>query len=655
MTALPKSKRSQPQRQAPDPTLVWVLSPTLEGESVAAVRVEALRVGSAAPQIIDSFAFNGHACIREVLTRCEATPPSRIVVVLPGSAVICRTLTLPSGSADQLEMALRLQIENLLLGGSARWRTEGAMLPATDPDAPRKALVVEWPAKQTAPADLLPIMQAVPVTFAPSIAALATLVTGAIGLGASESLAMDLERAAGSIAIAFSNGLKSAFRVVREDGTNESQWRDAIVRALRETLLAAEVPDTETEAICVRVESAIERRCEGFFAPLSGGIDSFRSLIKGSPDDDAWWHQNGTAAGAAAALGQPTARLCGLRAHEEVENPGIARRMLAAAMKPKVAARLAIAATVAIALVPPAVAGARLLYLRWLLPEPQAYGRILDRDDKQGSMYRDYERYAWPITKLLGDVASTTPVGIELETITLGQAAPLSVTGTSKPVGSGSNAADSILQMEAQMRASGVFDRVEKSWDAPNNNGVVKFELAAAIVKPTLVPNYTDDQDFAKRTLRERKYGSLPSEGTSTAPDSPSVPTLANDSAPDAGAPHQSSGEGTAATAAASPPVAAAGANSGASDEARTRRRPSSGGASGGTDIARRGSPGAQAVAPAVPEPLTDQHIAAMTQAEAREAAGRVSTARGLSGLDEATEARLKAEFYKLLERARNP
>ena len=42
-----------------------------------------------------------------------------------------------------------------------------------------------------------------------------------------------------------------------------------------------------------------------------------------------------------------------------------------------------------------------------------------------------------------------------------------------------------------------------------------------------------------------------------------------------------------------------------------------------------------------------------MTQAEAREALGRVSKARGTSGLDPVIEARLHDEFYRLLEQAK--
>lgn len=52
-----------------------------------------------------------------------------------------------------------------------------------------------------------------------------------------------------------------------------------------------------------------------------------------------------------------------------------------------------------------------------------------------------------------------------------------------------------------------------------------------------------------------------------------------------------------------------------------------------------------------IPQPLTDEQIAAMTRAEANEALGRVSRARSLKNLDIDTERRLRDEFYKLINR----
>lgn len=639
-----------PTRQVADPALAWVIAPTVRGGVFEGMRILSMRTGSGSPEISDTTVFHGPACVKETLTKFDSAPPNRIVILLPSTEVICRVLTMPSGSAEQLEMALRLQIENLLLGGSARWRTEGAFLPLVDPDGPRPALVVEWPSSRQPPDFLKQLFALSGVTSAPVIAGLVALVTGAIGLGASESMAIDLERDTGGISVAFSNGIHSAFRVLREDGEDLDGWRQSILRGIHEMLVLAEVPEADVEAMVARVAAGLDDRCDGFYAPLAGGIDSFRTVVRGSSDDPAWWHMNGAMAGTVSALGGGLARLCSLRAQELVEHPGFLRQLVISAGRPKTATRLAIAAIMLIALLPPAAAGGRLMYLRWRLPEPEAFARILDRDDEQMAMYRDYDHQAWPMAKLLGDIASTTPEGIELETISIARDAPLTVVGIAKPRGSSGNAADAILQMEEQMRRSGVFDRVEKSWDPPNANGVVKFDLSAAVIKPSLVPNYPDDQDFAKRTLRDRKYGV--STESDPSPAEPAAPTAADAANPSEDG-NSSGAEPAASTAAGSDSTGTAAATT-AAEEARARRRPPAASSSTG-DIARRGRPGAEPAPPSVPEPLTDEQITAMTPSEARDAASRVSTARGQSGVDEATEARLKAEFYKLLERARKP
>ncbi len=651
----PKRKPSpQTARQAADPNLLWIVGPRVRHDRIDSICILAVRTGEGTPEIIETVDLDGPDCMAKAVAKYEAAPAARTILSLPGSDVICRLLSMPAGTPDQLEMALRLQIENLLIGGSARWRTEGALLPLVDPEAPRPALVVEWPANRNPEAALAPLLSLGRVAFAPEAVGLTALVSGAIGMGKPESLALDLDRERGCISLAYSNGVKTAVRVVREDGSDAEAWRRAALGAVHETLLLADLPEPETAAAMARVEAALPESGNGFISPLAKGSEMARALVRGAPADDAWWSAHAALAGLAAALSGPLGKLCGLQANETAEDPGFVKRLLNAGSKPRSAVRAAVAALLLIALLPPALAGARLLYLQWLLPEPESFARILDRDDTQVAMYRDYERYAWPMTKLLGDVASTTPEGIELKTIVLSQGTTIAMNGSAKPRGSGGGATDAILQMEQQMRSSGVFDRVEKTWDPPNANGVIEFALSAAIIKPSLVPNYPDDQDFAKRTLRDRRYGvSTEAETNQPAPtvdpnsiaeESSEAPTETSVLTPTAA---ETAAGGPASGAAPAAPVAAA-------DPRSKRRPPSSSGASSG-DIARRGRPGAEDPPPSVPEPLTDEQITAMTQTEAREAATRVSTARGLSGLDEATEARLKAEFYKLLERARKP
>lgn len=664
-----------------DPAVTALLWPIVRNGEIGECRLACVRVGSGSREIVGHCSFSGPSALAEASGWIAAQTAAMTVIMLPGSEVICRTIAMPTGSKEQLEMALRLQIENLLLGGSARWRTDGAILPATSADSARTALVVEWPNSHKVPPALDDFIKSGATGFAPPIAGLVPLTTGALAMGARESLAIFLERSEGSISIAYSDGIKGALRIVREDGSDHEAWRASVVRATCETLILADFSESAVDGVRAALEAALDTSDDGLLAPLAGGFDSFHALLPGTPTDEEWWRTSGVLAGMALAVRSSLDRLCSLQAYEKVTRPGFFPHLLQLASTRKFAIRAAIAALVLLALFPPAASGARLLYLMWLLPEPEAFARVLDRSDQQGAMYLDYEKYAWPMTKLLGDVASTTPEGIELETISIAQGGPVSISGNAKPRGDSASASEAILTMESQMRESGVFDRVEKSWDAPNANGVIKFDLTAAIVKPSLVPNYPEAQDFAKLTLRDRKYGPADSDAATTPTTQPSAAVTNDGAAGVVAAARVGAGEGTTAPGAvpaapanqgsgaatlAAPSTASGSAGSapGASGESAVavadpagdgRRRPVRGASSSAPDIARRGRPGAEPAAPVVPEPLSDEQIEAMSQAEAREAAGRVSSARGMAGIDEATEQRLKAEFYKLLARARRP
>lgn len=665
-----KSATSPAPRAAPDLSLVAILSPTGTGESIESCKVLCVRIGANSREVISHASFRGPASLTEATDWIANSNASATIITLPGSDVICRTMAMPAGSREQLEMALRLQVENLLLGGSARWRTDGAVLPATNPEGPRTALVVEWPNSNKPDAALDEFIKSNTTGFAPPIAALVSLTTGALAQGSRESLGVFLERKHGSISIAYSDGIRCAYRIVREDGSDTAGWRSAIIRATTETLILSEFPDATIKEVTQALEGALDQCDDGLIAPMGGGFESFQALLPGTPRDSDWWVHNGVLAGTALAIRTGLDRLCNLQSAEKISRPGFFPHMIQLAGTRKFATRLAVAAVALLALFPPAAAGARLLYLMWLLPEPDAFARVLDRTDQQYAMYRDYEKYAWPMAKLLGDIASTTPEGIELETVAIAQGGQVSINGNAKPRGDGSSASEAILLMEFQMRESGVFDRVEKSWDAPNANGVIKFDLSAAIVKPSLVPNYPAAQDFAKLTLRDRKYGPADPDAVAPVgngaiePDASQEPSVNASSTGSAGtdvanapivrqpiAPPSPAGGDPAPTATAD----GASGDAATTTDPRGGRRTTRSASANAPDIARRSSGGAAQAAPVVPDPLTDEQIAAMTQAEAREAAGRVSTARGLSGIDEATEQRLKAEFYKLLARARKP
>ena len=663
----PAKKAGKKQASPPsDPSRVAILSVrSSEGTLVSCDAVLA-RIADGRTEIIECESFVGQTAIEDVRSWIEQHLAARTVVMLAGSDVICRTLKLPPASTDQLEMALRLQVENFLLGGAARWRTNSALLPTSDPDHDRIGLVVDWPISNAGPFLPSSLKDQVEVIYAPPIAALVAFVTGAILQGNPESLAVHLERATGAISIAYSDGIHSAFRTLREDGTDETEWRASVIRSTSETLILADIPEQSIQPALDALNAVLLEQSDGLIAPLAGSFPSFRTLAESSSTDDLWWQRNGILIGTAVALSGPLARIASLKEKVAVQHKEFFARMVAAASTPKIAIRIAVAALFLIAIAPPALSGSRLLYLQWFLPDAPAYERTLIRTDKQNAMYRDYEKIAWPMGKLLSDLASCTPEGIELESIALTQGSPMTVQGNAKPQG-GITAAEAILLMERQLRESRVFDRIEKNWDAPNANGVLKFTISATVANPLLVANYPETQDFAARTLRDRRYGPAVADvraaGLSKSGEATSSPINS-----------QNSGNGeepppdvvSVAKADASTPIApkgSAASESGTetgdakaaanSSDSRSLQRRSLSAGTAAPDAARRGRGGNGDDSTAIPPPLSTQQISAMTQAEARETLGRVSKARGSPGIDPAVEARLREEFYLLLEQAK--
>ena len=657
-------KQASPQS---DPSRVAILSVRYSEKTLVGCDVILARIADGRTEMLDCESFVGQTAIEDVRSWIEQHLAARTVVMLAGSDVICRTLKLPPASTDQLEMALRLQVENILLGGAARWRTNSALLPTSDPDHDRIGLVVDWPVSNIGPFLPSSFKDQLEVIYAPPIAALVAFVTGAILQGDRESLAVHLERETGAISIAYSDGIHSAFRTLREDGTDETEWRASVIRSTSETLLLADIPEQSIQPALDALKAVLLEQTDGLIAPLAGSFPSFRTLAESSPADDLWWQRNGILIGTAIALGGPLARIASLKEKVAVQHEQFFARMIASAQTPKTAIRICIAALLLIAIAPPALSGSRLMYLQWLLPDAPAYERTLIRSDKENAMYRDYEKNAWPMGKLLGDLASCTPEGIELESIALTQGSPITVQGNAKPQGGGT-AAEAILLMERQLRESRVFDRIEKNWDAPNANGVLKFTISATVANPLLVPNYPQTQDFALRTLRDRRYGPAVTESSSAAiPKSgdatfsstksansindeeppPDVVSVANDQNSKPIAPSTPADSGRSAE------TSDAKTSTANPSDSRSLQRRSATAGTAAPDAARRGRGGNADDSSAIPPPLSTQQISAMTQAEAREALGRVSKARGTSGLDPAIEARLRDEFYLLLEQAK--
>jgi hypothetical protein len=381
--------------------------------------------------------------------------------------------------------------------------------------------------------------------------------------------------------------------------------------------------------------------------------------------------------------------------------------------EPRTARRIMLAGILTLALAPIAVEGARLLLLRWKLPDLEGYVKAEEVDRKKQAMYRVLGRQGASMTKTLSDIACIAPDGIEVEFINVAQSAKgqaVTLRGKARAAG-GLQATEIMLQMEKQMRESGAFESIQRNSEAPDTRGYQEFAINATAVRPTYSVAFPEAQDFARTSMRVRRYGPPPddvdmvasgiSTRTTTPPTAGSSPaassstvgasstasrgsTAGSDASGASGAGAQDSSEASVETADAAGGVrrsrdaARGGSSTGSSAAANTetgsaeteaadsgatavagedskaaaRGARAAGSASRG-GLATRGNIGGSSEVEPPPPALTENEIKRMSREEAREALVKVSRARQRADLDVAVKTRLKTEFDFLLERCK--
>jgi hypothetical protein len=125
----------------------------------------------------------------------------------------------------------------------------------------------------------------------------------------------------------------------------------------------------------------------------------------------------------------------------------------------------------------------------------------------QAAIYQELQnQHVWPMTKLLGDIVSNAPEGIELEVIKVDGGQTFAVSGTSRS-NDGKSPAEVVALMQEHLRSSNQFQDVVLNWGQGNNMGVYKFDLSAKVAKPYKIVSYDSDRDFKLWTLQMRQAG----------------------------------------------------------------------------------------------------------------------------------------------------
>lgn len=576
-----------------------------------------------------------------------------VIGVLPASTVICRTCSLPDADQDRLELALQLQAESHLPDSSAPYRQAMAVLEKSPGDANRTGIMVSWP--ETAQFAIPRIN--LPVRYAPDISALAALLNGH---RPSKPL-LWLDQTDGSVAIAITHAAGAAFRATRELARYAEQWQNGVARVLAETALDAGHTPQFTEELVDSTKAFIKGLDNNSAALLAPNeiFDQAELRVQNAPVEDSWWQTYGLGVGILLANSSQLSPLTELLQEAPIQTPSIASRVANHFSNKKTATAIIISCLVIVAIWPLVAARIRLTALNLKFPDLEL--KQLESQARQVvaklEMYKELKTHAWPMTKLLSDIACNTPRGIDIQMIDLKHAgAMLIISGTTKPSNELS-AQEVVALMQENLRSTGIFSDIYLKWGDPNNFGAYEFSFTSKIVQPYRIHDYPIELDFAVWTLRDRLYnpGSQPGEtqandnlaaADETMPaDSQAIEVVAKDPVSQNDATIEQPGE---------PLAAVTNPRKGFARPDRIPRgiinsRPP--GSIPGIDDRGDGS-----ISPAgrdIPEPLTAGQIEVLNLDEVNEAVSLRAKALHRGHPNAETETRLKEEFRLLWDRKR--
>lgn len=595
------------------------------------------------PSILDSrtFGTDDAAQIGDWIERHKA---AEVIRVLPAGSVICRNFPLPAADPSQLEEALHLQAEAHLAGVAPDYRIGQAVLHEYPGETSRTGIVVAWPES----AVIEPIKTSAPVHFVPDVAALAGLLDGE--RPADPLLWVDRHNGSLSMAITHSGG--AVFRATREDGDDDTPWAESVGRIVAETALGAGHTAGFVESIVTRTReqlSTVEPGGSRLVLPADVAA-AVRRRVQDADAESTWWNRYGVAVGALLARTSHLEPLTRLVDEPPRDDPSIVRSALERLSSPSTAVKVAILCLLVLTFGPLASNAARLQILKLKHGRIDEQMRAVSRARQVRAMYIELGEQSWTMTKLLADLANSTPLGIELDQIRITHGDALNIEGTAVAY-DGKSPPEVIAEMTQRLYDAGFAD-VRQRRNEANNLGGYEFDLSAKITSPHRPVSFDEESDFAVVSYRERLYGPPPEDLDETA--------LA------------SGGEAAAAPEVELMNAARAAARSDEADDdladertgtdrvasvPSTRRRGSSGAPNDGAkSIGAGDTTGAgRSRLDDIPPELSDEQIAAMTKSEALQSLAKVSTARKYAATigDTALEARLKSDFERLMERVK--
>jgi len=606
-------------------------------------------------------------------------------IVLPAHATIVRSVTIPVASQGQMLAALRLQAEGTFLGSVPPVRIGLGVLEGGN-DAERQGVIMAWPESQSGK-PLGAKLEAI-TRYVPEPAAMLVLASG-------DRPAISADRSVGSIAITMRSPSKGSLeiRATREtaasDIDGDGAWNEGLRRALVETALNAGMEPAQISDFVNSIEASTERSGDRVLmldpnlADILGAKLDVR--VSAASDGAEWWREWAIPLASSVVACGPLSDLSKMRRAEERVAPSRVERFVQRYSKPSRALLVSCMAVGIVGVAPIASAWLRMKALEWKMPEePSAFEAAQRKVDQRIALYNELSKRTLPVAKILGDLACCTPDGIEIEQIQLSSTQGVTIRGVAKAQGERS-AAEIVNTMARLMDSSGIFDKTHWRWNMPDGRGIFKFDLDALIARPNKSGSFKD-HDWSVKSLVQVKYpqadGASGNGATSSASSEPTTVAQAPETAPPAETPRRNDpvrpnpAPGNDAAANAAKPE---GANDGAAPAGATasrgigRRDPAAAGgnanpttnpttppAEGGattqpataaSGAGAGGGPTATArVNTRVPDPFTDEELAAMSKEQARGLLSEVSRARRREDLDAETRKRLSDDFNRILE-----
>jgi hypothetical protein len=497
--------RRKPTEEAPqrDPAIVAIACRTRAGWDLMTVRS-----GAAALELVATERFAAEDA--RASQWIDGQRAGHTVVALPGADVIVRAVQLPSADEGRLESALQLNATTFVLGRTPFWRVASALLPRERGDGIRTGLVTEWPEDAERPHLPAGIHEGRNTSFAPAVAGLAALSAW------TEGTLVSVDAANGVLAICVPTSQGLLMRTVRAGGAGESIEPSDVAQAVGEACVHASVPAAEIPAAIAGAVQSASSVLGGGFGCSSADLRRLSQMLTGVTASDAsgWWREHGLAIGLAAAATGPMLALTRLQSTDLGARPDRTSVFINRLSEPRTARRVLIAGVLCFVLGPLVIEGARLLLLRWKLPDLEAYQRAEDTDRKKQAMYRVLGRQGASMTKTLSDIACCAPDGAEIEFINVAQSAKgqsVTLRGKARPAG-GQQSSEVMIAMERQLRESGAFESIQRSSEAPDSRGYQEFTLNATAVRPTYPVSFPESQDFARKSMRVRRYGQPPAD-----------------------------------------------------------------------------------------------------------------------------------------------